>query len=156
MDKTESNASFLSFFLKRGEEFDEGWDEPADFDLVYLSEYCLGRGSCAGPNSRLGHNLGLAEPTRAILRWYIGPSLFMVATLALPCSLDGRMRLVFEVKAGEEKPEEVEELETEVEVGGCLGCFPSCDFGGWENELSLLASMWGRDDIDSTSGSFQR
>ena len=57
----------------------------------------------------------------------------MVATLALPCSLDGRMRLplVFEVKAGEEKPEEVEELETEeVEVGGCLGCFPSCDFGG--------------------------
>ena len=55
----------------------------------------------------------------------------MVATLALPCSLDGRMRLVFEVKAGEEKPEEeVEELETEVEVGGCLGCFRSCDFGG--------------------------
>ena len=51
----------------------------------------------------------------------------MVATLALPCSLDGRMRLVFEVKAGEEKPEEVEELETEVEVGGC---FRSCDFGG--------------------------
>ena len=50
----------------------------------------------------------------------------MAATLALPCSLDGRMRLVFEVKAGEE----VEELETEVEVGGCLGCFPSCDFGG--------------------------
>lgn len=67
MDKTESKASFLSFFLRRGEVLDEA-DDPVDFDLVYLSEYCLGKGSCAGPNSRLGHNLGLAEPTRAILR----------------------------------------------------------------------------------------
>ena len=57
-----------------------------------------------------------------------------MAALALPWSMDGRMRLVLEVvKAAAEAREkpEVEELETEEVVEeACLGCFRSCDFGG--------------------------
>ena len=126
--KTENKSSFLLLFFWRN----KVGEAPLDFDLaVYLSEYCLVGRSCAGPNSRLGHNLGLAEPTRAIRwRWDEGSLLLFMAAL-LPCSLEGRMRLLVSLLAvgvvfdGGEKPEEMEW------VAPGLGCFRS-DFGGWE------------------------